>query len=743
MRAGPGRGAGRLPGALAALGLLACGGGPGRDATASSSSAASGGVSPGTRAMAERLAKIDDQNDYTGRLAVLDTASVPQTLQGTLLHAARRSYYLLQAGRHREASQELVRIGQFVDRQGGQVPLEFKRDMRDLLALSALWGAIEDACLADTEACLFPLDGSRYSPELAPRLRAAAQLYEARLDEAPEDIGSQWLLNLAYMALGEFPHGVPARWRFDPAAFAAEADIGRFRDRAFELGIDVAGHAGGVAMEDFDRDGDLDLMVSSRFLRDSLRYFENLDGAFVDRTDEAGLTGLLGGLNLIQADYDNDGDDDVFVLRGAWTSDGQPNSLLRNEGGGRFSDVTEAAGVLSVHPTQTAAWGDFDNDGWLDLAIGNEAELRARPPRLHATELFRNNGDGTFTDVAAQAGVAVQGFVKAVAWGDFDNDGRLDLYMSRFEEPNTLFHNRGPGPDGVWRFADVTEPAGVAEPLASLPAWFFDYDNDGWLDIFVSSFRVRNSEVFRGLLGIADGAETPRIYRNRGDGTFEDVTRAVAMDRVVYTMGSNYGDLDNDGWLDFYLGTGDPDLRTIVPNLMFRSDRGRRYQDISASGGFGHVAKGHAVAFGDIDHDGDQDLYVVLGGAIQADVGRNVLWENPGHGGRWVTLRLEGVEANRSAIGARIRVSVDTPGGPRDIHALAGTGGSFGGSSLQQEIGLGDARAIREVEIRWPGSGRVERLVGLVPDRVYFVREGSGVAQPLDVPPLPLGGAPR
>jgi hypothetical protein len=718
------------------LAVWACGG-PGEKPEASRRS---GQVSTGTRAMAARLAEFEDATDYTERILALDTVSIPVSIEGRLLHAARRAYFLLQAGRHEDAAAELVRINRIAAQNSRRVPAVFKRDVQDLLATAALWGTIQDACMASTAACLFPFDPAAFPADAEPRVRAALALYETMLRDDPQNTVNAWLLNLAHMILGKYPEQVPASWRLPPDAFRSEYDIGRFRDRGAELGVDVIGHAGGVVLEDFDLDGDLDLLTASRALRDSMRYFENVAGSFVERTAEAGLTGLVGGLNLLQADYDNDGDADVFVVRGAWTQRGQPNSLLRNEGGGLFADVTAEAGVLSVHPTQTADWGDYDNDGWIDLIVGNEAEMWTRPPRAHATELYRNQRDGTFAEVAGEVGLDLLGFVKATQWGDYDNDGRLDLYISRFEEPNQLFHNEGPDTNGVWRFRDYTALAGVDGPLASLPAWFFDYDNDGWLDLLSLSFRVQPEEIILGFMGIRETAETPRLYHNRGDGTFEDVTRAAGLDEVVYVMGSNFGDLDNDGWPDFYLGTGDPDLRTITPNRMFRNDGAGGFQEVTYSSGFGHVAKGHAVAFGDIDFDGDQDLYVVLGGAMQGDVGRNVLWQNPGHGNRWITLRLEGVESNRSAIGTRIRVSIDTPGGPRDVHAVVGSGGSFGGSSLQQEMGLADAIAIREIEIRWQGSGRVDLFQGVPLDRVYALSEGIGELEAVQTTIVPMRG---
>ena len=697
-------------------------------------------VTESTRLMAERLAALTDPARMDRQVAALDSVPRPGDLRGALLYAARRAQLLTEAGRLEEAAEEFRGLEATIAQRARQVPPEFRRDVAELEAMVLLWGAVENACLRDADACLFPLSAAAFADD--PRPARAFDTYRGLLETGSQSLLDVWLLNLSGMAAGRYPGDVPEPWRLPPEAFEPEADIGRFANRAAELGVDAPGRAGGSVMEDFDGDGDLDLMASSLYLTDEIRLFLNEGGRFVDASHERGLAGLTGGLNLIQADYDNDGDVDVFVLRGGWNRQGQPNSLLRNEGGARFTDATEEAGVFSSHPTQTASWVDFDGDGDLDLFIGNESETRGQVPRIRPAELYRNEGDGTFVDVAADVGLDVVGYIKAVAWGDYDDDGRPDVYLSRFDEPNQLFRNEGPSAGGGWRFTDVTDAAGVSEPRESFPTWFWDYDNDGRLDLFVSGYRLHPADIAAEYLGRPEEGALPRLYRNRGDGTFEDVTAAARLERVLYTMGSNYGDLDNDGWPDFYAGTGEPNLRAMVPNRMFRNAAGR-FEDVTVSGGFGHLGKGHGVAFGDLDQDGDQDLYVVFGGALQADVGRNALWENPGHGNGWITLRLEGVEANRSAIGARIRVRVDTPSGPRDIHVHAGSGGSFGASSLQQEIGLGDATAIREIEVRWPGSGLGERLDGPPLDAVYRLREGSGRLEPIAVVPIPLGASGR
>ena len=482
-------------------------------------------------------------------------------------------------------------------------------------------------------------------------------------------------------------------------------------------------------MEDFDADGDLDIMCSSWGLRDQLRYFQNnADGTFSERTKEAGLIGIVGGLNMVHADYDNDGNPDVLVLRGAWLNlppaeEGgrHPNSLLRNNGNGTFDDVTEEAGLLTFHPTQTAAWGDYDNDGWVDLFVGNESFRN----ESNACELFRNNGDGTFSEVAQKVGLEVVGTVKGVAWGDYDNDGLVDLYVSRMFEPNSLYRNQGAAVSDQWRFADVTREAKVAEPIQSFPVWFWDYDNDGWLDIFVSGYIATAGDVCADYLGLRTDAAQPRLYRNERDGTFKDVSRATKLDRVLLSMGANFGDLDNDGYQDFYLGTGDPDFQTLMPNRMFRNARGKFFQDVTTSGGFGHLQKGHGVSFGDVDNDGDQDIYAVMGGAYAGDFFQNVLFENPGHGNRWITLRLEGRHSNRSAIGTRIKITIDSPRGRRNIHRAVTTGSSFGASSLQQEIGLGDANIIRSIDVSWPTTGAVQRFENVAMDQVITIREGE------------------
>ena len=215
-------------------------------------------------------------------------------------------------------------------------------------------------------------------------------------------------------------------------------------------------------------------------------------------------------------------------------------------------------------------------------------------------------------------------------------------------------------------------------------------------------------------------------------------------DKVIYAMGSNYGDLDNDGWLDFYVGTGNPDLRSVVPNRMFRNVNGRRFEEVTLPGGFGHIQKGHATAFADLDRDGDEDVYMILGGAYEGDQFTSVLFENPGWPkNRWITLELEGRTANRSAIGARVDVvAVDAKGAARTVRRTVRTGGSFGAGSLQLHVGLGPAVRVQEVRIQWPDSSRTKTSYrDLALDRTYHITQGDA-PKVLERPPVPFRTAP-
>ncbi|MDD5304889.1 MAG: CRTAC1 family protein, partial [Elusimicrobia bacterium] len=374
-----------------------------------------------------------------------------------------------------------------------------------------------------------------------------------------------------------------------------------------------------------------------------------------------------------------------------------------------------------LRPSQVAVWADYDNDGWLDLFLGND-DLKTGPARL-----MRNKGDGTFVDATKEAGLLREGFVVGANWGDFDNDGRADLYVSFKDQDNALFRNLGPKDGGPWRFQDVTAKAGAAGPRASFSAWFWDFNNDGWEDLFVFDFPMTPSSeaAAADALGMKYAGNHPRLYLNRRDGTFEDVAAKSGLDRSVMAMGANFGDLDGDGWLDFYGGTGNPDLRSTVPNLAFRNEEGKSFREVTGATGMGLLEKGHGIAFGDVDNDGYEDVYVEMGGVYDADAARNALFVNPGSGNRWITLVLEGTRSNKVAIGARIRVDAVTSGGKRSIYRTVTTGGSFGANSLQAEIGLGAAVSVESIEILWPATGKKQTVANPPMDRFLKITEGA------------------
>ncbi len=673
---------------------------------------------------------------------------------------------LLRLGEPDRAAELLEQASAIVAERG--LSRELGSRLLYLLGLAHLQLAEDRNCVAmhGASSCILPFseDAVHLRPQAS---RQAAGYFLRYLEARPDDIQARWLLNIARMAAGDPADSVPEELRLADDAFAPVESFPRWRDVAPRLGIDVFDLAGGAIMDDFDGDGLLDLLTSSWDPCGPLHAFRNAgDGSFEDVTDDWGLGGQLGGINLVQGDYDGDGQLDFLILRGGWLGDDGRirNSLLRNDlrgERGSFVDVTAAAGVAyPAYPTQTAAWADFDGDGDLDLFVGNESaagqvyswSLVQNPGRGFPSQLYRNDGQGSFTDVARVAGVTNLRFAKGVAWGDYDNDGDPDLYVSNMG-PNRLYRNDGASESGAPRFVDVAPELGVTEPAAaSFPTWFFDFDNDGDLDLFVADYSAPMGQVSASYMRLESGSSgQPLIYRNElhpeGSPRFREVSRELGLDRPLLPMGSNYGDLDNDGWLDLLLGTGIPDLEALMPDAAYRNLGGRGFVDVTFSGGFGHLQKGHGVAFGDLDNDGDQDLLHQIGGAFPSDGFTNALYENPGNDARWLTLRLVGRGANRFGVGARIEVRVVEKAGAgkrkRSIHRLVGSGGSFGGSSLQQEIGLGNAIRVDGIKIRWPGNGTEQMYPPVAMDRIYEAIEGEPELRVIEATQFELGGTEK
>ncbi len=577
------------------------------------------------------------------------------------------------------------------------------------------------------DRCLFPISPeSRYAKTADSE--KAVQHFLAFLKDRPDDIEVKWLLNLTYMTLGTYPGGVPKEYLLAPSLFASAENIGRFHDVATQAGIHLFSMAAGIIVDDFDNDGLLDVVTSSFDICAPMHFFHNNgDGTFADRTAQSGLGTQLGGLNIVQADYNNDGCLDILVLRGGWEIP-QRKSLLRNNCNGTFTDVTKEAGLAEPTSTQTAVWADINNDGLLDLYVGNENG---------PNQLFLNNGDGTFKDISHASGTDITAYTKAVVAADYDNDGYVDFYVSNYRGDNALFHNNHDG-----TFTDIAKQAGVPGVGHGFPAWFFDYDNDGWPDLLVTSYYMSVEETARTYLGLPHNAGTMKLYRNLGNGAFRDVTVEAGLDKVFMPMGSNFGDIDNDGYPDIYLGTGDPSYSSLLPNVLLHNKDGKKFVDITASSGTGELHKGHGVAFADIDNDGDEDILTVIGGATPGDSHAFRLFENPGNGNDWISVRLVGVKANRSAIGARIKVMVKNEGREaRSVWRTVGPGGSFGASPLEQHIGLGKSAEIVSLEIQWPGNwSTMQRFTGVAKNQAIEIKEAVGDYRKLPRKAVKLGG---
>ena len=276
---------------------------------------------------------------------------------------------------------------------------------------------------------------------------------------------------------------------------------------------------------------------------------------------------------------------------------------------------------------------------------------------------------------------------------------------------------------------------GIDGPYKGFSCWAWDYDNDGWLDIFATCYDRSPADVVKGLLGQPHGRYSNRLFRNVEGKGFDNVTKEAGLDMVFETMGSNYGDFDNDGFLDMYLGTGEPNLATLIPNRMFKNVGGKRFAEISASTGTGHLQKGHGVACGDWDRDGDIDLFVETGGATNGDKYHNVLFQNPGQGNHWLTVKLVGEKTNRAAIGARIKL-VTAGENPLTIHRHVSSGSSFGANALQQTIGLAKAQRVALLEVRWPTSGTTQVFRDVAADQSIEVTEFADSYRPLSWKPI-------
>ena len=683
----------------------------------------------------------DKSNPFAVRaeLAFYDSLlKLPHSVDKLSEILAFRSVTLLKLGQEKDAAAGLEAILQTRADKNDKISVMIKTN----LALTYLRLGERNNCVNNhsSGSCIFPIQGKGiYTDPYASR--KSIYYYEDLMQKDSNDLASRWLLNIAYMTIGEYPGKVPSRWLIpgldtDSSSYKIKA----FQDMAADLQLTgPRDMAGGSIVDDFNNDGYLDIITSSWGLEEGgMRYYKNnVDGTFTDISKASGLSAIKGGLNLIQADYNNDGYTDIFVLRGGWLGESgkEPNTLLRNNGDGTFTDVTVESGLLSFNPTQTATWADFNNDGWLDLFIGNETSSFYHP---HPAELYINNQDGTFTNTASESGAAFSYFMKGVVSADYNNDGWPDIFISSFDGKRVLLKNKGLK-SKIPQFTDATHESGLdIDNASTFPTWFWDYNNDGWPDIFECGYEYHKSLA---ATAAADALNRPilnsskmYLYRNNHDGTFTNVAHQTGLERSVFAMGSNFGDIDNDGWLDMYLGTGNPDFKSLIPNKMFKNISGQQFADITSSARVGNLQKGHGVSFADINNDGNQDIFIKVGGAYPGDAYYNSFYVNPGQNqNKWISVLLEGSKSNRSAIGAHIAVEFTEDGKKRTVYMDVNSGGSFGANPLRKEIGIGKAEIIDELIIKWPTSGIVQVFKHVEPNQFIKIREGENKMEKMDL----------
>ena len=548
-------------------------------------------------------------------------------------------------------------------------------------------------------------------------LEKAVTNFKESLRLKPRDPETLWNLWTAYSQLGGYPADLPEEFKIKLwGGFVTPNSVERdslFTDMAANLKMDKVDGGRGSAWGDYDNDGDEDIVAVGTY-QPHVLYRNNGNGTFTNVADQAGIADPRGGWGSLFADYDNDGFLDLYITRGGWSGAAE-NTLYHNNGDGTFTDVTHTAGVADPQSSFCAAWADYDNDGFLDLYIADGVIGDGA-----ANVLYRNNGDGTFTNIAEIAGVANTGNSLGTAWGDYDKDGYIDLHVVNFGQSNVLYRNNGDG-----TFTDVTSIAGMTLPVTdAFVTFFLDVDNDADLDIFISNSGSFQAFIAGQITGAAphDG-DRQVLYRNNGDGTFTDVTRESGLYHAFGAMGANFGDIDSDGYLDIYLATGAPQMGRLERDALFRNNGDGTFTDATLALGLGNIGKGHGVTFGDVDTDGDVDIYVPVGGAFIGDQWHNLFYQNTGTGNNWLTLKLVGVKSNRDGIGAKVTLRV----GDSVIYREVSGGCGFGSTnSLPLEIGLGKYTKVDVLEIVWP-SGQVDTHRNLSVNQKRVITEGKSL----------------
>jgi tetratricopeptide (TPR) repeat protein len=549
-------------------------------------------------------------------------------------------------------------------------------------------------------------------------VEAARKFYEAM--QWKMNSVDQWLLRVSLDQIkgplppltqgALFPVEEP---RIDPA----NPPLLAFEDIAPQAGIHHLNGNGTCAWGDIDGDGDQDLIVSGSGT--FIRVYRNDGDKFTDVTEEVGLARVPSGYSLNLVDYDNDGWLDLYISLNGWSGP-MPNMLFHNQHG-KFVNVSKQSGLDDPGSGFVSLWGDLDNDGWLDVVIANGVLKDGSVPQI-----YRNNRDGTFTNMTNSAGLNEPPSYGAIgiALGDYDKDERLDIFINGLDSaPNRLYHN-----DGNWHFTEMARKAGVLQPAHNgFVSFFFDYNNDGWPDLLTTSLAPWESVVEGLKKGYAPRnaraihPDANRLFRNNGNGTFTDVTFEVKLYYPTGTMGAGVADIDNDGYVDIYLGTGDPQITRLEPNRFFRNNGNGTFSDLTRYVGFARPGnKGHGVSFIDIDDDGDLDIFAQLGGHFPGDHTYNAFYRNlKGNQNNWLEVELRGVKSNRFAVGAQLTVKAGDLLVYREVKGSEGFGAT---SPYRQHFGLGKKTRIDSLEIRWP-SGVKQTFTGLDVNHIIAVAE--------------------
>ncbi len=554
---------------------------------------------------------------------------------------------------------------------------------------------------------------------------AARQFYEAL--QVRNNSIDQWLLKVTMDHLPGRGQLLPPAVIFpaaEPAVDPANPPLLQFENMAAALRLNRLDGNGTCAWADYDGDGRLDLALagSGTFLA----LYRNEGDHFREVTEEAGLAKVPSGYSLNFVDYDNDGLPDLYVSLNGWSGP-MRNRLFRNLGKGRFQDVSRLSGADDPGSGFVSLWGDLDNDGYIDLVVANGVLKDGSVPQV-----YRNKRDGTFINVTKAAGIDEPPGYGAIgiALGDYDRDGDLDILVNGLgDAPNRLYRN-----DGKWRFTEVARQAGVVQPAHNgFVCFFLDYNADGWPDILTTSLAPWPA-VVEGLkknFSIpspqAIHPDSVRLFRNNRNSTFTDVTFEARLYYPMGVMGAGVADLDNDGFVDLYFGTGDPQLSRLEPNRFFRNNGDGTFSDLTGYVGFARPGnKGHGITFVDIDQDGDLDVYAQLGGHYPGDHAENAFYRNLiANRNHWLQVDLAGVRSNRYGIGAAL---VAQAGGLTVYREVKGGEGFGSTDPYRVHFGLGGHEKVDSLEVFWP-SGRRQRFTGLETGQVLEIREDRDTAR--------------